>query len=84
MNPVEDEDVDIEVSAEPPRFEDPLLQVNPEEIVDLGEDIQQAQEPIEIEFNFMNKIEDEGEMKVMMKVMTKMISRIIVSYPNLL
>ena len=64
VNPVEDEDVDIEAPAEPPRFEDPLLQVNPERIVDLGEDIlepQKAQEPIEIEFNFMNKIEDEGD-----------------------
>lgn len=64
VNPVEEEDVDegdIEAPAEPPRFEDPLLQVNPERIVDLGEDIQQAQEPIEIEFNFMNKIDDEGD-----------------------
>ncbi len=67
VNPVEEEDVDIEAPAEPPRFEDPLLQVNPERIIDLGEDIlepqqsQQAQEPIEIEFNFMNKIEDEDD-----------------------
>ena len=67
VNPVEEEDVDIEAPAEPPRFEDPLLQVNPERIVDLGGDIlepqqaQQEQEPIEIEFNFMNKIEDEGD-----------------------
>ncbi len=67
VNPVEEEDVDIEAPAEPPRFEDPLLQVNPERIIDLDEDIlepqqaQQEQEPIEIEFNFMNKIDDEGD-----------------------
>tara|TARA_B100000963_G_C22602897_1_gene661125 strand:- start:320 stop:1051 length:732 start_codon:yes stop_codon:yes gene_type:complete len=65
VNPVEEgdvedgiEDSELDKGKTTIQMDDPLLQVNPERIVDLGED---KQEEIEIEFNFMNKLEDEDE-----------------------